>query len=100
MEKFDRAKLRANGQWDYENDCPLPPKPVSPYGVPVASFQDAPAPASDAPLAPFEQRQVENLLNQFNASPDRIKDAFILRLTQDAVASAMNHHPTVVRFRG
>lgn len=95
---FDRARLRANGQWDYENNCPLAPKPMSPYEVPVMSVADAPRPhPNDPALLPYEQTQLRSLLNQFNAAPARIRDAFLLEVTPSALAAG---RPSVVRLHG
>jgi hypothetical protein len=75
--------------------CPPPRKPESPYGVPATSVCDAPRLAPGAPLAPFEQVQLKNLLNQFNAANYRIRDAFLLEVTPSALSAG---RPKVVRL--
>jgi hypothetical protein len=48
----------------------------SPYGVPARSVTEF-KPGPKTPLAPFEERQVKNLIQQVNAAPERVRLAFI-----------------------
>jgi hypothetical protein len=52
---------------------------ASPYEVPVKSVVRF-EPAVNAPLAPFEQRQLQNLLQQVEAAPDRVREAFFRQI--------------------
>lgn len=58
----------------------IPEKPVSPYGVPAASVQMVP---TTGPLMPFEERQLQNLIQQVQASPPRIKAAFFASISKE-----------------
>ncbi len=48
----------------------------SPYGVPVKAVQEQ-LNLTIEPLAPFEERALKYLINQYNAAPDRIRAEFL-----------------------
>lgn len=50
----------------------------SPYGVSAKSVLKAPTEAG--PLAPFEERTLNYLVNQFNAASPRIQDEFLKQI--------------------
>jgi hypothetical protein len=61
-----------------------PRMPASPYGVPVSSVTSLRRRRAKA-LLPFEQTQLQYLLNQIDAAPENIKAALIKTLTKRGV---------------
>ena len=57
----------------------------SPYDVPATSV--APAPTGEGPLLPFEQDQLNRLINQIRAAPQRVRTALA-----EQVFSTVNTH--------
>ena len=60
----------------------LQPLVKSPYGVPVASVAEVHL-DEHAPLAPFEQQQLKNLIQQVKAAPHRVQVHFYKTLLDD-----------------
>lgn len=52
----------------------------SPYGVSAKSVLQAPETKQDTPLAPFEERTLNYLVNQFNAASPRIQAEFLKQI--------------------
>lgn len=63
---------QASGHDDY---------PQSPYGVAVKSVLPQ-LELTIEPLLPFEERQLKNMIQQYNATPDRIRAAFLDHLNK------------------
>lgn len=58
-----------------------------------------PNPEPAEPLLPHEQDRLRVLLNAFNAESERVQKAFILKLTQDAIAGGAFFVPSAVNVQ-